>query len=392
MGQSPEGDACNNAGKGIPLLNGPTEFGGHHPTPVQYTSDARKLAAKGDILFCVRGSTTGKMNWADRPYAIGRGLAAIRPKHGNDTAHYVRAVIEAGLSQLLQSATGSTFPNVSREQLLGIPCPVLGVSEQKRISGILGALDDKIELNRKMNETLEQMAKALFKSWFVDFDPVHAKAAGRQPADMDRATADLFPDRFVDSELGKIPEGWHVATLSDIGMSPRRGIQPDAIPAGTPYVGLEHMPRGCLTLSDWSDSAKIESGKSRFVKKELLFGKLRPYFHKVVIAPVDGVCSTDILVITPHSEDWRGLLFCHASSDELIQYADKASTGTRMPRTNWTHVSAFKIARPQVQLAGAFNLHTQAMFERIQSNVHESRTLADAHDALLPRLLGKAQK
>lgn len=389
MGQSPEGEACNTVGNGMPLLNGPTEFGGHHPTPAQYTSDARKLAAKGDILFCVRGSTTGKMNWADRPYAIGRGLAAIRPKHGVDTAHYVRAVIEAGLSQLLQAATGSTFPNVSREQLLGMPCHVLGVSEQKRISGILGALDDKIELNRKMNETLEQMAQALFKSWFVDFDPVHAKAAGRQPAGMDKATADLFPDSFVDSELGKIPKGWRIGTISEIATNPKRGIQPGDIAPGTPYIGLEHMPRRSIALGDWADSNVVESGKTVFKKGEVLFGKLRPYFHKVGLAQVDGVCSTDILVLSPISENWRGSLLCIASSDELIQFTNLASTGTKMPRTNWRDVGSFKIVMPCNGVAEEFTKQTTSLTDKIGQNLAESKILTETRDVLLPKLLSR---
>src|SRR5438552_12988130 len=82
MGQSPPGESCNGLTDGTPLLNGTTEFGGHHPEPVQFTNDPRKFAEEGDLLFCVRGSTTGRMNWANRQYAIGRGIAAIRPKHG----------------------------------------------------------------------------------------------------------------------------------------------------------------------------------------------------------------------------------------------------------------------------------------------------------------------
>jgi len=117
MGQSPSGETCNVTNVGMPLLNGPTEFGGYHPHPVQFTTDPRKLAELGDLLFCVRGSTTGRMNWADQRYAIGRGIAAIRPKHGQEYRYFVRAVIDSTLPSLLASATGSTFPNVSREQL-----------------------------------------------------------------------------------------------------------------------------------------------------------------------------------------------------------------------------------------------------------------------------------
>ena len=223
MGQSPPGETVSKD-KGIALLNGPTEFGSHHPAPVQFTTDPRKLAKAGDILFCVRGSTTGRMNWADQEYAIGRGIAAVR--HHSDIAlqPFLRGVIELELPSLLAGATGSTFPNLSSQQLAGIPVPPLCETPQRAIAHILGTLDDKIELNRRMNRTLEEMARAIYKDWFVDFGPVRAKLEGREPY-LPPELWDLFPHRLVDSELGGIPEGWGVKALGDgfnltMGQSP----------------------------------------------------------------------------------------------------------------------------------------------------------------------------
>ena len=220
MGQSPPGAMVSDK-VGLPLLSGPTEFGSHHPTPVQFTTDVRKSAQPGDILFCVRGSTTGRMNWADQQYAIGRGVAAIRHRREPRLQPLIRGVIEVELPGLLAEATGSTFPNVSAKQLAQLSFPSLGETEQRAIARILGTLDDKIELNRRMNETLEEMARALFKSWFVDFDSVRAKMDGRWrhgeslpglPTDL----YDLFPNRLVPSELGEIPEGWQVKALREL--------------------------------------------------------------------------------------------------------------------------------------------------------------------------------
>ena len=188
MGQSPPGETVSEC-HGLALLNGPTEFGAHHPTPVQFTTDARKYAQKGDLLFCVRGSTTGRMNWADQRYAIGRGVAAIRHRDETALQPFVRAVIEFELAELLTQATGSTFPNVSAHQLATIPYPNLDKTEQRAIAHVLGTLDDKIELNRRMNETLEAIARALFKSWFIDFDPVRAKAALRNHSPLEGESA-----------------------------------------------------------------------------------------------------------------------------------------------------------------------------------------------------------
>src|SRR5690554_5074401 len=109
MGQSPSGDTCNNEGIGSPLLNGPTEFGEFYPTAVQYTTDPKKFSQEGDILFCVRGSTTGRMNWSNSKYAIGRGLAAFRHKLGVDYQFFLKGIIDLHLNDLLFQATGSTF-------------------------------------------------------------------------------------------------------------------------------------------------------------------------------------------------------------------------------------------------------------------------------------------
>ena len=149
MGQSPPGDTVS-SDLGLPLLNGPTEFGPHHPNPVQYTTDPKRHAFHGDILFCVRGSTTGRMNWADQDYAIGRGVAAIRHRIQAELQPYIRAIIELNMPQLLAQATGSTFPNVSKDQLARLPFPNLSPSDQLKIAEIFSALDDKIELNHLM--------------------------------------------------------------------------------------------------------------------------------------------------------------------------------------------------------------------------------------------------
>ena len=153
MGQSPPGNTVSDE-SGILLLNGPTEFGPHHPAPIQFTTDPRKFAEPGDLLFCVRGSTTGRMNWADQGYAIGRGVAAIRHSDDPTLQPLVRGVIELALPGLLLAATGSTFPNVSAAQIADIRYHDLSVEVQHTIAHILNSLDDKIELNQRANQTL----------------------------------------------------------------------------------------------------------------------------------------------------------------------------------------------------------------------------------------------
>jgi type I restriction enzyme S subunit len=281
---------------------------------------------------------------------------------------------------------GAVFDSLKCADIPNFRLPIPPLNEQRAIAHILGTLDDKIELNRRMNETLEQMARAIFKSWFVDFDPVRAKAEGRDTG-LPPELAALFPDSFEESELGEIPTGWCKTTLGEIADNPRRGVHPGEVEPSTPYIGLEHMPRRCIALSEWGNVEELESNKSWFKKGEVLFGKLRPYFHKVGVAAVDGVCSTDILVIRPKSPEWFGFTLGIVSSDDFVRYTDANSTGTKMPRTNWRDMARFECVGPPASLAGRYTSIVRSLVERIEINIHQSRTLAAIRDALLPKLL-----
>lgn len=280
----------------------------------------------------------------------------------------------------------SSVPGVNRNDLHRMPVVKPPLRDQRAIARLLGALDDKIALNRQINGTLEAIAHALFKSWFVEFDPVTAKAAGRQPYGMDAERAALFPDRFVETELGPMPEGWNIGSIGDLATNPRRAVRPKEIDPETPYIGLEHMPRRCIALSAWDQAGSVSSGKFRFSSGDILFGKLRPYFHKVGIAPIDGVCSTDVLVVNTKSPHWYGILLGHLSSKEFVDYADAASGGTKMPRTSWQDMARYEVIIPSEPVARLLSDMLRPMMEKIRQNIMESRTLKSLLDALLPEL------
>ena len=302
---------------------------------------------------------------------------------GNDelfTYYFLRQL------QLRRFDSGSAQASLNRNYIYPIRVRVPHPSEQRAIAHILGTLDDKIELNRRMSETLEAMARALFKSWFVDFDPVRAKAAGRDPG-LPQPLADLFPARLVDSELGEIPEGWEVGSLSDVAEHPRRIVQPDAIEPEVAYIALEHMPKRCIALSDWGIAEGLESNKFEFRRGEILFGKLRPYFHKVGVAPIDGVCSTDIVVVAPKRSHWFAFVLALVSSDEFVAFTNAGTTGTKMPRTSWADMARYEVTRPPSSTVAAFTDLMRPLIQRVVAGVHESRTLAALRDTLLPKLI-----
>lgn len=289
--------------------------------------------------------------------------------------------------ELCVSASGTKILHTAPVRIEAFEFNLPPLPEQKAIAQILGSLDDKIELNRRANQTLEALTRALFKSWFIDFDPVRAKAARQKSKSLDSATAALFPSAFETSPMGEIPKGWKVGMIGDVAENPRRGVQPSDIENATPYIGLEHMPRRRIALSDWGYSDDLGSNKYAFRRGEILFGKLRPYFHKVGVAPLDGVCSTDILVVVPKTPEWFGFLLAHISSDEFVQHTDAASTGTKMPRTNWPDMARYSIVLPTDKVATAFTDIVRPLVSRIEANIHECQSLATARDALLPKLL-----
>jgi type I restriction enzyme, S subunit len=358
------------------------------------SESGRFTLAKGDLLFARRSLVAegaGKCSVVldiNEPTAFESSIIRARPDctKANSLFLYYFFNSTSGLHCLdtirrQVAVAGITGSDLARLEVTLPPLP-----DQRAIAHILGTLDDKIELNRRMNDTLEAMARALFKSWFVDFDPVRAKIEGRDPG-LTQPLTDLFPDSFEDSELGEIPKGWEVGKLGDVAEHPRRGVQPGSIAPDVPYIALEHMPKRCIALSDWGVADGLESNKFEFKKGEILFGKLRPYFHKVGVAPVDGVCSTDIVVVAPRNPHSFALVLGLVSSDEFVEHTNAGSTGTKMPRTSWSEMARYAIALPPKAVAQAFTETVRPAVDRIIAGIHESRTLAALRDTLLPRLV-----
>jgi len=246
-------------------------------------ANGSKLVPAGSVLLLARGMTLLNdvpICVINRPMTFNQDVKAVLPKPAvrSDYLPYLLLGNKERLLSLVDLA-GHGSGRLNSDELKALDVVLPPPAEQRAIAHILGTLDDKIELNRRMSETLEAMARALFKSWFVDFDPVRAKMEGRDPG-LPQPLADLFPDSFEDSELGEIPRGWEVGTLGDVAQHPRRGVQPDSIKPETPYIALEHMPKRCIALSDWGVADGLGSSKFEFRKGEILFGKLRPYFHR----------------------------------------------------------------------------------------------------------------
>ncbi|MDE0701351.1 MAG: restriction endonuclease subunit S [Acidimicrobiaceae bacterium] len=354
---------------------------------------ARRKVKPGDIVYStVRPNQRhhGLLKEVPENMLVSTGFAVMRGKEGIADSGFVYYFLTQNhivehLQAIAENST-STYPSIKPSDIEELEIHLPPIDEQRRIAGILGSLDDKIELNRRMSQTLEEMAQALFKSWFVDFDPVQAKSEGRGPA-LPARPVDIINGRFVESEVGLIPEDWRVGTLGEVAKETKSSVLPHSIASGTPYIGLAHMPKASIALSEWNWADHVESGKLAFRRGDILFGKLRPYFHKVGIAPIDGLCSTDIMVISPHSADTYGYLLGHVSSTMFVDYTNASSTGTRMPRTSWKVMSAYKVVIPPASVLKSFNDSICPMLDRIVANIHESFCLSNLRERLLPQLI-----
>lgn len=175
--------------------------------------------------------------------------------------------------------------------------------------------------------------------------------------------------------------------IGDIAEQARLSAKPDEIDPATPYIGLEHMPRRSFALNEWEAVSKVTSNKSRFRKGQILFGKLRPYFHKVGVAPVDGVCSTDIVVVEPKSPWLLGPVLGLVTSDAFVDHTTACSSGTKMPRTNWRDMARYKVAIGPSQIASAHTDLVKPIIDHVIAGTYESHKLSELRDYLLPKLL-----
>jgi len=301
----------------------------------------------------------------------------------NNHAHILRANAEVADDTFLLAClnhadikpyvTGAAQPKLSQANLRLIEIPVPPLPVQHRIAVILSVYDELMENNTRRIHILEQMAQALHREWFVNFRfPGHAKV------------------KLVESPMGKIPQGWLPGRLGDIAGEVRRGVNPDDVEPDTPYIGLEHLPRKSIALSEWGTAKQVQSTKLAFKKGEILFGKIRPYFHKVGVAAVDGVCSTDAIVILPKKPEYFALVLACVSNEPFVSHATQTSQGTKMPRANWEVLTKYPLPMPPAPLLSKFSAFVNEAIALVQNLVFKNRNLRRTRDLLLPKLVSGA--
>jgi len=283
--------------------------------------------------------------------------------------------------------SGSAQPSLNRNYIYGIKVVVPSRDEQDRIVEVLQAMDDRIDLLRQTNATLESIAQALFKSWFIDFDPVRAKAEGREPEGMDAETAALFPDGFEESELGLIPKGWTSGRLGDVLRQRVERTKASAQTAASLYVPIECIGAKSIFLTESLPGQQAQSSLTRFRSGDVLFGAMRPYFHKVCLAPFDGVTRTTVFVLEPRI-GFRAFALFAAFQESTIEYATNHSEGSTIPYAKWSGSLEDKaLIIPPIELAEAFDGVIAPLLASGLASVERVSCLTEVRDQLLPRLM-----
>ena len=353
---------------------------------------------KGDVVIAMdrpwiaAGLKSSSIRETDLPALLVQRVARLRGRDRLDSRFLSYVIGCHDFAQHIVSVqTGTAVPHISAQQIKEFEFLLPHVHEQRAIAHVLGTMDDKIDLNRRINETLEAMAGALFESWFVDFDPVRAKMAGRDTG-FPSEIVDLFPDRLVDSEMGEIPEGWEVFRLDQLASHHTKSASPKRFPA----LEYEHFS---IPAYDAAQSPAIQPGeairsnKTIVQENAVLLSKLNPQIARVWV-PDDAsdrpqVCSTEFLVFTPRLPANRSLLFALFTCQRFRTLLNSLVTGTskshqRVPPKT---LKAQEVLAGSPKVFAVFGETIGDMLSRTLKNRSEAATLAATRDTLLPQLI-----
>ena len=351
-----------------------------------------------DIVFSRRGDVTKNalVRHQEVGWLCGTGCLKVRlGEEGVANAKFISYYLRLPETKewLIRHAVGATMPNLNTGILSAVPITLPPLKSQLEIAGVLGALDDRITLLRETNATLEAIAQALFKSWFVDFDPVRAKMEGRTPEGMDEATAALFPDGLETSELGEVPRGWRVGTLGSVCGYLNRGLSPKYIEAGGVLVLNQKCVRDFSV--DFSKGRRHDPSQRKIDGREVAVGDVLVNstgvgtlgrIAQVLRLPEQIIVDSHVTVVRAGSDlSWPYLGQFMARKQPEIEAMGEGSTGqTELGRAK---LACLPIVIPSVAVLNGFDELVLPLKQRIAVNESKTQTLSTLRDTLLPRLI-----
>jgi type I restriction enzyme S subunit len=334
------------------------------------------LLNKGDIVFARAGTVGYTFFVKENPpedTIFASYLIRIKIDEKRYDPVYVSYFLKSPLywGQVNSFLTGTSQPGINATSLKDFELLIPeDPNEQKRIADILSAFDDKIEVNNKIIKTLEEMAQEIFKEWFVRF-----RFPGWQKV------------KFVDSELGKIPEGWKATILEEIMNLRREKFKYYNEWKNEKLLDLGRFPQKSLAINEHGKGEEIKTSAFKFYKGDILFGAVRPYFHKVVIAPFDGVTNQSVFVIFPKKQEFYSYLITILFSESTINYATNMASGTKMPVLKYEDLANMNIVLPDFKILSIFNEIVDKFYKILIEKVEENQKLVALRDLLLPKLM-----
>ena len=364
-------------------------------TEVDFSETNRRTNLQpGDVLFTNTG-TIGRIAIAGddpRTYrtTFQKSVAILKPRRDLIDPRFLYYLLHFDNANLSEFAAGTTQKNLLLKDIRSFEVKVPPLREQHAIAHILGTLDDKIELNRRMNQTLEAMARVVFQDWFVDFGPVRAKLEGQDPY-LPQDLWGMFPDDLEDSELGEIPEGWEVMPLSKVSDVNPESWSSKNRPNGVEYVDLANTKWGVIESTQYFPWNEAPSRARRVLRPgDTLVGTVRPANGSYSFVGNDGLTgSTGFAVLRPSHRRYRELVYLSASAPDNIDWLAHLADGAAYPAVRPETVGETKIAIPtsDTKVLDWFSKTIGPVLDKVETNKTESQSLAAQRDALLPELV-----
>lgn len=353
----------------------------------------RSTLRGGELLVTLVGANFGRVAIAPPEFAghnCSRAVGVV-PLKGN--TEFVMFALRSPVARHFFDTWANTTaqPTFNLKDLGKLPVPVPPVESAKQISNMLMALDDRITLLRETNATLEAIAQALFKSWFVDFDPVRAKAAGFEPQAMDAATAALFPDSFEESDLGLVPKGWRVGTLADLAHLNPESWTAKNRPESVAYIDLANAKDNVIAeITEYRFDDAPSRARRVLRDGDTIIGTVRPgnrSFAFIANADTNLTGSTGFAVLRPKNVESTEFVYLAATSDVNIEHLTHVADGGAYPAVRPEVVAGLCSVLPSSQALQAFHEVAKLIVERVADNHIQAQTLTQLRDTLLPRLI-----
>ncbi len=381
---------------GIPVISAKVVKCGRIVQPIEQTIDpsfyrvwmTRGLPEVGDVVMTTEGplGEVAQLDSQAAKFALGQRVVCMKGKNGIlDNTFFKFLLMSPVQQEILNSyATGTTVSGISQKALRTVPFILPPFDEQVWIGELLGALDDKIELNRRMNATLEAMARALFKDWFVDFGPTRAKAEGR-PLYLAPDLWVLFPNALDDDK----PVGWEFSTLATVAsLNPESWSRANA-PEEIEYVDLANTKWGVIESTQRHAWAEAPSRAQRILRAgDTIVGTVRPGNGSYAFVGDDGLTgSTGFAVLRPSHARFREFVYLAATAPENIERLSHLANGAAYPAVRSDIVVETVVTLPREKVMNGFSRLVASLVERWKANKRESQTLAQTRDLLLPKLM-----